>query len=686
MRAGPAQPLHSRASRLRTAMMKNLKEVLADARIANALIVDDAYDPIPLATDLEADVGEWTTLFADISRAEAQEIAKVFPDYEGTHADELRSSRLFVETLWTHRGICPRLLDPLFARYEADKASDLKHLNALDKHLEKLGLKSKTVGREFEDHVAEADLVFIDLFLSSTQLAQDIELSITGLSTAIEKRKAEPPLVVLMSRSTRLMERRAEFKERAGLFESAFRIIRKEDLQDAGILNRLILRLSSHYADSTKLAAFVDAWEGSLASAAKRTTSLIRKLGLNEIAQIDQLLLSAEGEPTGSYLVDVFDKVLQYELEAEPSIIDCAKALNSLNHNEYPPPFVPGANDLLELVHHSLFHNRARLALPGSIDSVLAFGDVLRRRLPASEPVEAALPLAALDADDVLLVLTPACDLQRNGVARVLLLTGRLRDLAATDWTYKDEAKTTVCDLAEGGRKWIKWDLKHIETLTHAELRQLLVGENPPFAIMARLRESHALEIQQRLLSSMGRVGLVAPMPATFALTVEAYLPNPEGFLIKLDIAGLNDGGVCYVGRSASGGKPVERLILTEPACEAIAQGIAARDLATVHERAKELIGTSSANGELLQVLEKGVFLPSPQAQGFKDIVATDGKVVGLLRRAKLDHDNSRLQPKSAAKAGIVLFVFDPNEDDVVDETGEPAAASQTPGALDAGA
>lgn len=664
--------------------MKNLNEVLAQASIANALIVDDAYDKTPLAKDLQADGDEWATLFADITPAEAADIAKVFPGYEKTHADELRSSKLFVETLWNHRAISPRLLDPLFARYEADKATDLRHLGALNQQLQDMGLKCKAVGREFEEHVAEADVVFIDLFLSSAQLAQDIELSIAGLSKAIEKRKSKPPLVVLMSRSTRLMERRAEFKDRAKLFESAFRIIRKEDIQDAGILRRLILRLASHYADTTKLAAFVEAWESSLTSAAMRTTSLIRKLGLNEIAQIDQLLLSAEGEPTGSYLVDVFDKVLQYEIEAEPSIINAAKALNKLNHQEYPPPFVPGANDLLELVHNSLFHNRARLELPESLDSPLAFGDILWRRLPIPENAQATQPLSEFGADYVLLVLTPACDLQRDGVTRILFLAGKLRDLAATDWTYKDEAKTPVCDLPDGSRKWIKWDVKHIETLNHAELQQLLDGDNPPFEVMARLRESHALELQQKLLSNMGRVGLIAPLPATFALTVEAYLPDPDGVLIKLEIPSLNDGGVCYVGR-AGGGKPVERLILTEAACEAIAQGIGAKDLATVHERARELIAALSASGELLQVLEKGVPLPSAQAQGFKDMVTTDGVVVGLLRRAMMDDTHNHLKAGQASKAGIVLFAFDPNEEDESAEEGEPAAGIAQLGAAETG-
>lgn len=644
--------------------MKELKDLLVEAKVANALIVDDAYDAVPTATDLEAEADEWTHFFDDLSGPERAALVASFPDYRNMSGEQMRASNLFVEALWNNRAaISPRLLDPLFARYETDTALDLEHLNSLKSQLEELGLKCQTVGREFEEQVAKVDLVFIDLFLTSAQRPQDIELSINGLARAISKRKASPPLVVLMSRSTRLTERRGEFKEKTRLFESAFRIIRKEDLQDPGALTRTVRRLASHYADSTKLAAFVDAWEESLAKAGERTTALIRKLGLAEIAQIHHLLLSTEGEPTGSYLVDVFDKVLQYEIEAEVSIISTAKALNDLKGEEYPPPFVPGANDLLELVHHSLFHNRARLALPGSSDSILAFGDVLRRKAaPAKQNGNAdGQLLEDFGVDDVLLALTPACDLQRTGVKRVLLLKGSLRELTAADWTYKDEAKTPVCDLADGTRKWIKWDLKHIETLSHGQLGQMLNGEQADFEVIARLNESHALELQQRLLSSMGRIGLVAPMPATFSLIVEAYLPDTQGALVRLDIPGLNDGGVCYVGRSAEG-KPVERLSLTEGACDAIAQILETKDLETVHERSRDLIKAVIASGELLEALEKGVALPAAKSEGFKDITAVDGKVVGLLRRARLDANNGRLTGKHLVKAGIVLHVFDPNE------------------------
>ena len=44
----------------------NLKDLLADRNIATALIVDDAYDQVPRAEDLEADDDSWANFIADI--------------------------------------------------------------------------------------------------------------------------------------------------------------------------------------------------------------------------------------------------------------------------------------------------------------------------------------------------------------------------------------------------------------------------------------------------------------------------------------------------------------------------------------------------------------------------------------------------------------------------------------------
>jgi hypothetical protein len=350
--------------------MTDVAALLAQSNIKRALIVDDAYDKVPLAMDLAVDAAEWAQFFEDLLEGDRAVLRELYPRYDELRGDELQAADGFVSALWRGSGrMRPELLDPLLARYRAASEKDLTHLGALKIRLEEYGLACDTAGRNFRAASEEADLIVIDLFLGSGQRSEDMEIAMAGLTEVIASRAARPPIVVLMSRSTRLESKREEFRGRCKLFASAFRIISKADLADPGKLSRLLARLATHMGDSLRLANFVDAWCRGLDGARDRTAALIRQLELSDHAQIRQLLLSTEGEPTGSYLVDVFDAVLRHEIERDASIIDRAIALNALTTEIYPPPYLAGSRDLQDLVQRSLFQNRERLRLQGVIGS-----------------------------------------------------------------------------------------------------------------------------------------------------------------------------------------------------------------------------------------------------------------------------------------------------------------------------
>jgi hypothetical protein len=650
--------------------MKELKDLLEATGVKRALVVDDAFDTIPLASDMAVDVEAWTRFFADISEDDQDVLQDAYSAYGDTSADELKERDAFVEAVWTAR---PRLskdpVDALFARFEGDRKMDLSFASALLTTLKELGLECEGCGREFKDKAAEVQLIFVDLFLNTAQRDEDMDLSIDGVRQVIEQRRHDHPLVVLMSRSSRLPEQRVHFQERTELFETNFRIIKKSELEKSDAVARLLIRLGTHFEDSKKLLAFVNAWEDGLIRAKDSMMVLIRKIGLAEIARIHQLLLSTEGEPPGSYLVDIFDKVLQHEIEGLEPIIGAAKVMNTLAMAGYPPPFVPGEKDLQDFVQRCLFQNRARLSLSASVDSKIAFGDVLRRKKVEGAKVENGGeaqpahhdPLSDVVHDMVAAVLTPACDLQRKGAKRVLLLVGALKPLTAADWSYKDEgAKTPVIEMGDGSRFWIKWDLKHIETLAHSQLESLLSAAGT-FEVAARLRESHALELQQKLLSNLGRIGLVAPMPATFNMRIEAFVPDLNGVLTRADISTLDDGGVCFIGRDPDGKKAEERLILTENACEAVWTYVSSVDPATIHEKTRPLVHELKFSADVLQALEQGLSLPTT-ADSFREIKAPSGKVIGLVKRSKIQAGVDKLERGQIPKAAVVLSIYTPKD------------------------
>src|SRR5205085_3014815 len=170
-------------------------------------------------------------------------------------------------------------------------------------------------------------------------------------------------------RSNRIFDRRDNFRDEVGLVDSGFRILLKPDLREPGKLDRQLERLADSLPDTLKLARFFAALEDGIDDAAGRTLSVMRRLKLSDIAQIQQLLLDVEGEPAGSYLVDIFDRVLQHEIERDAAIIDAAIEVNDLAGTGHPPPFVAGSPQLQEVVERTVTQNSERLSLPGSTDS-----------------------------------------------------------------------------------------------------------------------------------------------------------------------------------------------------------------------------------------------------------------------------------------------------------------------------
>lgn len=642
-----------------------ISELLQAMGISHALVVDDAFDDVPIPDDLVIESDEWTRLFDDLHVDDRAKLASLYQPYETARADTLRFDPAFVSLLWQCKD---QLVSPavheLFDRYDAEKAIDRRLLAPLITFLESVGLVCTRSGRNFQVAAAGAQLIFVDLFLSAAQREGDMNISVDGVAKIVAAKKSAPPLIVLMSRSNALLEKRKEFRDRAQLFESNFRILSKDDISDPAKLERILRRLATHYEESKKLASFVHAWETGLTGARDRTTALIRSLRLADLAQIYELLLSAEGEPTGSYLVDIFDKVLQHEIEREAPIIDAAVALNTLTGESYPPPYVPGAPELQDLIHRSLFQNRARLRLPGALSSAVAFGD-LCRVLGNPDPNAPSL-VDELNTDTVLAALTPACDLQRSGAKRILLLVGTLRPLTRESWTYGDEGlKTPVVEMPDGSLLWIKWDLKHILAWSQDEISTLFA--NARLATVARIRESHAVELQQRLLSNLGRVGLAAPMPATFVFRVEAFYPTVDNALKLLHIPALEDGGVCFVGRGKKDSKMEERLALTESACDALVSALGELAIDNVSQGARALFEELRGTTALLQALERGIPLNSSKPNEWKEIVTEEGKAVGYIRRSSIaDGDTSLARDRQKiAKGGVFLTVFEQVKDDV---------------------
>lgn len=634
-----------------------LKELLADCRINTALIVDDAFDKVPKAGDIVDADAVWPTFNDDLSPEQKKRIAEVYPPAGELEFNELIRTDAYVAVVWALREELGDVAATVFASYISDQASDEKYLDLVQAQLKAVGLECETAGRDFAQKAKTADVIIIDLYLGQGQDDAAFAVSKDELKGAVKARTGRPPLVILMSRSHRLEAKRDEFRDNVGLLDSAFRIIRKSELEAEGVLELQLQRLAENFVDTLRLSDFVEAIDSGLKDAVQRTLTLLRKLKLSDIGQIQELVLEAEGEPTGSYLVDVFDRVLQHEIERDEGIIKAATALNGFTSINHPPPYVSGSPELQELVDRMVSQNERRLQLSGSLDSAVTFGDLLR--LPLEGQAEQTRLLSDLTSSKVLLVLTPGCDLQRGIAPRVLLLVGEVCDLTPQTWTYGPDARTTAIRL-DGSLSWIKWDLKHVATSLRGTIGDHL--KSGSLRLVGRLRESHALELQQRVLAGLGRVGQVVALPATFPVDVEVYYAGVDERPSLLEVPELKDGAVCWVGRDSEG-KQLIRLMTTELVGDGIVRAlrrIQKNQVANKAQLAFEHVITTSDLGRRLAVgLDlKGVVGNTKWSSISAETGGNKVPAMGLIAWNK-DPAGDPLERGNLSKAGVILLIKD---------------------------
>jgi hypothetical protein len=528
------------------------KNLLKGKNISKVLIVDDGYDDIPRLDDLAASTEDWGIFFDDLSDQDRQILNDTYPEYTKTTDEELTKNESFLIALWAIRGkLTIAVADELFATYDSSQQTMGRDLAKAETLLEGFGLTITKVGRNFVEAADDTDLILIDLFLGNAQSEGNMSLSIDGLKKVMQKRRNNPPLVVLMSSHTGISDKREEFRSGAGIFASGFRVLKKTDFNKPNYVEQALYELARHRDDSVKLTNFLTTWQDGLVAAIERTASDIQRLDLEDFAQLQDLLLDEEEVPLGSYILDLVDQVLLHEVEADKKTIAAAKVLNGMDSREHPPNTITGRKDTLSLIKKTLYTHENRRELDPEAGYPLAFGDIIAlvrgKKAPAGS-------IFAEATDSVFAVMTPACDLLRSPprAKRVLLLEGICKPVDAVGYNPKsgagDSPKTIVLDLNGDQRVGVEWRPSCIVTLSLKDVKKLLKYQN--IYIAGRLRGQAALALQQGLLSSLGRVGAMAPMPSTYSVKARLFYPDKQSILIELPLQ-LN--GVCVVGRSKRG-------------------------------------------------------------------------------------------------------------------------------------
>ena len=511
------------------------EQQVREAGIRSAIIVDDGYDEIPQVAEL-LDEDAWDSLFDDAQGINAEPIKALFPAYDPQDRENLRQNQEFIDALWRGRDEIRDLLGGLFSVYEQKISDNSHYLRAAEEALTSLHIPFETCGRNFVESAVEADLIVVDLFLGIQQGQQDREFTVERLKEVIIRRQKEQrqlPSIVLMSQIQRIDELAKDFRNDVKLHASAFRHIGKNDLRKPGRMKGLILTLALHRSDSQSLATFVETWEDKAIEAVRTAAGTLRKIDLDDLKHIRNMLLRYEGLSTSSYMLDVFDRVLQYEIESHSAVLDAAIPLDEMA-DDPAPLMISNDRDTYAVLAQMLFVNPKRRDHPTGAEWPIAFGDILGPK-PGIQVGNRRLFSGRENL--VFFVASPECDLiRKDGFATALLVAGSLRivDIAKPGLAVTEKT-TPVIDLNDE-RFQIDWNFRDLRTINLSQAKRLLHPNRGYLSIAARLRQGTALSLRQQLLNNVGRVGDLAPLPRSLRFQANLYLPLQAGGAEKITL------------------------------------------------------------------------------------------------------------------------------------------------------
>lgn len=525
-----------------------IKEAIQKGEIRKVVVIDDAFDPPaigdgdagPLLEFLENEDSAKILRRARITDEEVQLAIQAITDTEYSD-DRLRNlvSKLYAKYVEKFDD----KFDPS-GRFGVLKGDNLRKVRPLLKLLKKCtGLKVEPIGSDdaaVDFAKLQPEVVFVDYILDAS-LAPNQPLtngnaalgrgaSLRVLRQVLEARPGAGPSVMLMS-SHAIRKEADKFREeiwgdRRKVFASRFQFLAKDDLEEgengsiivAPAAADALLDIAQRHRFAGALEDALTHWHTGVAEAVDQVWNTITDLEMKDYAYLARFRLADEGQPLSSYLEWFFGEVLV------DSIARCVdwkqKSFTTLDEGALrnkPGSEIEGAFDGPTEKVAELFY-RARVdERPARQGKELRMGDIYAR---GDKP------------EELLALLTPDCDLiVRTGkrrAKRATVVAGSLHPINAPDGS--------VSDFFRLKRKAynVRWDTKDVRTVEFADIEA-----GTDLKLLGTLRPVYAYELQQRVLTDLGRVGLaVAPAMAVMA-SAEAVVRGKDGpFRLTLAKAG----------------------------------------------------------------------------------------------------------------------------------------------------
>lgn len=517
-------------------------------------IVDDAYDE-PAGEEVSEDAFNQFVQALEAEVALPQELSGL----SSFRAADLEDWEAFIERdallneLWgLHTGTSSKAitdglkaaLGTLFSEINENRIAKLIQLKPLEDLLAEIsGVRLMRLGSEpAPDSVASADVVFLDLFLSSElppaytagvttrgALERAKERALDYLeevrsSSATALDKAAPAFILISSLGTpRIGD---NFRKLARQTASRFRFVSKQSIEQHephGLI--AIADILSTCQASAVVEPLRKAFPKVLDDAKTWVEEKLIDLDISDFGRLYHLRLQEEGQPVEDYLKELVAGALAERIACGFS--------QRRQANVGASPFERMPSYFFERPSNAFadLYSATRISLdPGHQRK--------KRRAPMSGDLylNASLPKRKspkLNRRTILTVMSPICDLvSRKGKApaakSVLLLPGVL---CATPVTNSQEPQTI--SIAQRFYE-IEWDMKHPQALGLSALKaHCRKGE---WTWLGRLKAEHFLALQSVYLSTFGRVGLLKP-PYRFEGLAGKVCAREGGNLVELGSA-----------------------------------------------------------------------------------------------------------------------------------------------------
>lgn len=555
--------------------MSKIKSIISFSN--TAVIIDDGFLPPKLEMITDED---WARLRQSHDPEAWAKISSKFGNL--TTPSHLKRDAKALADAWEvyQRDVTAySLLDPIFSSVFATRKTNILPLipviDFLENEMQMTVLRHPDIASAKED-IGKCKLIFLDFYLyqaAPEKIVEGIkEFGALFSNPVVHENREHGRFVFLISTALPEKSILEKFRTITKLKTAFFKPVDKKLLNKEWLLKELGDRVA-RYEDMLKLTKYLDVFSRQIESASTSLISEIESLELFDLAVVDSMRLQKESEHLGEYLTWLFSESLAAKIRSSLPLKTAAESVSKIPVSPFHGALAP--KPVLFDLYSDIAFSRSE---PSEKDSKTQFGDVYSlvsndtgtysfggqvqpgsnyvwsaggmlqcrvegdkqfnsvefnlstgKRTPALRPSNSKTQL--------LLVISPACDLQRCPLDHevtcvkgdIVKRAPNLADLFGQKSVFGiDDAQPVLKHLMrenQGGVKYyslVEWNPKQVTTIKLSELRNA-----KKYSRSARLNELFTHEVKEEALRRLGRVGV--PVDPSFSAPLGAVLRIKHG-------------------------------------------------------------------------------------------------------------------------------------------------------------